>query len=129
MVEGIANIVRIMEEVNVKRFLYLSSIGAGSSKPYMPQPIRFIITDLLLRVPLADHTTNENRIMESQLDWTIIRPGGLTDVKKTNSNLKHGTEYVKIEGSPSISRAHVASFLLNQLENSRYLNQCIWLYE
>ena len=46
IIEGIDNIVRIMEEVKVKRFVYLSSIGAGNSRYYMPQPIRCFIADL-----------------------------------------------------------------------------------
>ena len=83
-----------MEEEKVKRFIYLSSFGAGDSRKYMPQPIRFIIADVMLRVPLADHNTNESRITKSQLKWTIIRPGGLTNGAKTD-NLKHGSENEK----------------------------------
>lgn len=128
IMEGIDNIVRIMEEVKVKRFIYLSSIGAGNSRNYMPQPIRFFIADLMLRVPLADHTINENRITQSQLEWTIIRPGGLTDGSKTD-NLKHGTEKIKMKGNQSISRSNVATFILNQLTNSNYLNKSVWLFE
>jgi len=128
IIEGIDNIVSIMEEVKVKRFIYLSSIGAGNSRYYMPQPIRFFIADLMLRVPLADHNTNENRITQSQLDWTIIRPGGLTDGAKS-VNLKHGSENTKLKGNISISRSSVAYFILHQLTNSKYLNKSVWLYE
>jgi len=128
MIEGIANIVGVMEEVNVKRFIYLSSIGAGNSRNYMPQPVRFLIADLMLRVPLADHNANENRITQSQLEWTIIRPGGLTDGAKSE-NLKHGTEYTKLKGNLSISRSSVATFILDQLTNRSYLNKSVWLYE
>lgn len=126
--KGIDNIVGLMEEVNVKRFIYLSSIGAGNSRNYMPQPIRFFIADLMLRVPLADHNANENRIAQSQLEWTIIRPGGLTDGVKSD-NLKHGIEYTKLKGNLSISRSSVATFILNQLTDSTYLNKSVWLYE
>lgn len=49
--DGIAAIVRIMEETKVKRFVYLSSIGAGDSRTFMPQPIRFFVADLMLRMP------------------------------------------------------------------------------
>jgi uncharacterized protein YbjT (DUF2867 family) len=76
IMQGIDLIVRLLEEANVQRFLYLSSYGAGDSRKSMPQPVRFLIADLMLRVPLADHTTNENRIIGSGLNWTIVRPGG-----------------------------------------------------
>ena len=94
----------------------------------MPQPIRFFIADLMLRVPLADHTANENRITQSQLEWTTIRPGGLTDGAKSD-NLKHGTENMKMKGNQRISRSNVAAFILNQLTNSNYVNKSVWLFE
>lgn len=127
IMEGIDNIVGIIEEANVKRFIYLSSIGAGDSRRCMAQPARFLIADLLLRVPLADHNTNENRITRSQLEWTIIRPGGLTDGAKS-ANLEHGAEYAKLKGNLSISRASVAAFILDQLTDKNYLNKSVWLY-
>jgi putative NADH-flavin reductase len=128
IVEGIDNIVSIMEEEKVLRFIYLSSFGAGDSRKYMPQPVRFLIADLMLRVPLADHNTNESRITRSKLLWTIVRPGGLTNGAKTD-NLKHGWEMTKIKGSLSISRSNVAAFLLDQVTNKDYLNKSVWLQE
>ena len=128
IIEGIDNIVSIMEEEKVKRFIYLSSFGTGDSRKYMPQPVRFIIADIMLFVPLADHKTNESRIAKSQLNWTIVRPGGLTNGAKTD-NLKHGCEMTKIKGSLSISRSSVAVFLLNQVTNKDYVNKSVWLHE
>ena len=128
IMEGIANIIAIMEELNVKRFIYMSSIGAGKSRNFMPQPVRFFIADLMLRVPLADHTANENRIMNSKLEWTIIRPGGLTDGAKSDT-LKHGSEFTKLTGNLRISRSGVAAFILSQLTDTNYLNKSVWLYE
>jgi putative NADH-flavin reductase len=128
IMEGINNIISIMEEERVTRFIYLSSFGAGDSRKYMPQPIRFLIADIMLNVPLADHNTNESRITKSQLNWTIVRPGGLTNGAKTD-NLKHGCEMTKIKGSLSISRSNVAAFLLNQVSNNDYANKSVWLYE
>lgn len=128
IMDGIAAIIRIMEEAKVKRFVYLSSIGAGDSRKFLPQPIRFFVADLMLRVPLADHTANEKRIIHSTLEWTIIRPGGLTDGPKTES-LNHGSENTKRNSNPNISRANVAAFMVNQLTDSAYLNQCVWVQE
>jgi hypothetical protein len=82
----------------------------------------------MLRVPLADHNTNENRITKSQLHWTIVRPGGLTSSAKTD-NPKLGYGKTKTKGSLSISRANVAAFLLNQVTNKEYENKSVWLHE
>lgn len=125
---GIDTIVSIMEAENVKRLIYLSSIGVGDSRNYMPQPIRFLVVDLMLRVPMADHNRNENRIANSQLQFTIVRPGGLTEGPKTD-HLKHGSERIKLKGNSSVSRSNVAAFLLDQVTNTDYLNKMVWLRE
>ncbi len=125
---GITAIIEAMEINNSKRFIYLSSIGAGESRNYMAQPIRFIVADLFLRVPLADHTINEKAIQASELNWTIVRPGGLSDKELTN-NVVHGDQAIKLKGNPTISRANVAAFILDQLTNDTYVNKSAWLHE
>ncbi|MBN2807056.1 MAG: SDR family oxidoreductase [Prolixibacteraceae bacterium] len=125
---GIQLITRVMEEENVMRFVYLSSIGVGESRYYMEQPIRFLIADLLLRVPLADHGKNEKNLMNSKLDWTIVRPGGLTNGPK-HAQLQAGYNKILLKGNPTISRASVASFMLQQLTSVSYSQKAVWLYE
>jgi len=127
-VKGIDNIVSIMEQEVVPRFIYLSSIGAGESKFYMPQPMRFLIVNTFLRVPLADHNANETRIANSKLKWTIVRPGGLND-GPLKSNLLHGSERIKLKGNGGISRASVASFMVSQLNEIVNVKKHVWLYE
>ena len=125
---GVEMIITAMEQAGVKRFIYMSSIGAGESRYFMGAVIRFFLADVLLRVPLADHTTNEKRIAASKLNWTIVRPGGLTDDPKTG-NPKHGSEKIILKGSPKISRANVATFMLEQISGNTYLNKAAWLFE
>ena len=128
IINGIDNIVSIMEQESVPRMIYLSSIGAGDSRKYMALPIRILIANIILRVPLADHTTNEKRIAKSNLQWTVVRPGGLND-DLVSDILFHGSEKTKLNGSPSISRANVAEFMLQQLTDNIYVNKNVWLYE
>lgn len=128
LVEGIANIVNAMEQAGTKRFMYMSSIGAGDSRFLMAQPIRFLIVSLFLRVPLADHNLNEELIAKSKLDWTIVRPGGLTDgVLKEDVNF--GKDIIPMKGNRSISRASVAAFILKQVDNKALFGSAVWLYE
>ena len=128
IVAGMERIIQLMEQEGVRRLIYLSSIGAGESRYYMPQPIRFLVADLLLRVPLADHNANEKRIAGSSLQWTVVRPGSLTDGPETG-NLQHGSNKIAIKGNARISRANVASFMLEQTDHSEYINQAVWLLE
>jgi len=125
---GIASIVRMMEAEGVPRFIYMSSVGAGESRYYIPQPFRFLMVDVMLRIPIADHNVNEECISKSTLKWTVVRPGGLTDGPVTG-NLKHGSEKIKLTGNAGISRSNVAAFMVSQLSDTSCVNAFVWLHE
>lgn len=123
---GVNRIITLMEQEGVPRLIYLSSVGAGESRGYLPQPFRFLIADVMLRVPLADHTLNEQQIAGSLLQWTVVRPGGLGDGPQTGK-IVHGSDKTVFNSNASISRADVAAFMLDQLTESTYLNKAAWL--
>lgn len=126
--EGIENIVEIMQKQGVERFIYLSSIGAGESKYLMSPVARFLIVGLLLRIPLIDHSRNQEVIAQSQLKWTILQPGGLTDNVLTGV-YRSGSESIQIKGNPNISRANVAHFILAEVKQNKFIGREVWLYE
>jgi len=128
VMEGIDRIATVMEDLRVHRFIYLSSIGAGKSYSMMPQPLRFLVFEILLKVPLTDHNKNEQRITYSNLQWTIVRPGSLTNGPATE-NYNHGIKKIKLKKSPRISRANVAAFILRQLTDETYMQKSVWVYE
>ena len=125
---GIKNIVNVMETCGVKRFIYLSSLGAGNSKQLMPAIARLLIVNLLLRIPLQDHTRNQQVIAQSKLQWTILQPGGLTD-KVLTGVYNSGSEMTPIKGSAAISRANVAHFILAEAVHNKFIGKEVWLYE
>ncbi len=124
--QGIANIIQVMEDKKVKRFIYMSSIGAGESKRLMASAVRFLVADLMLRIPLADHALNEAKILASTLDWTVVRPGGLRD-EPAAASLRHGIGNETIKGNLRVSRMDVANFLLQQVVDTQYLKKSVWL--
>jgi putative NADH-flavin reductase len=126
--QGIDGIVTVMEEEGVNRFIYLSSLGAGESRYFMGPFVRFIITGLLLRIPLADHSANEERLAKSNLLWTIVRPGSLTTGVKTGKS-KYGDDFIKLTGNPKVSRADVASFMLDLAGSRNYIKKGVWLFD
>ncbi len=128
IISGIDNIISTMEQEGVSRMIYLSSLGAGESRTYMPLLIRIFIADIIMRIPLSDHNTNEIRIAKSKLQWTVVRPGELND-NLISEILNHGSEKTKIKGSPTTSRATVVSFMLQQLTEKQYINKSVWLHE
>ena len=120
--------VKLLESQKVKRFIYLSSFGAGESKNFMPKLLRFIIVNMMLRIPLADHNQNEKFIMESELQWTIVRPGGLSN-EPHSGKYKYGSEHTTFKGNPKISRSNVAAFILDQLSEKSLINKAVWIHE
>jgi len=126
--KGIDNIVNVMEQQGVNRIIYLSSIGAGESRLFMPIYIRYFIADIMLRLPLADHTANEKRIANSKLHWTLVRPAELNDNLITEI-IYHGAGKTKLKRKSSISRSNVAAFMLQQLTEIEYMNKSVWLHE
>jgi putative NADH-flavin reductase len=123
---GIENIVRIMEQEVVPRFIYLSSFGAGESISMVPAVMRFFVMNLMLRVPLADHNSNERRIMSSKLHYTIVRPGALTDGEFTGKFRFGITKPEK--GNTSISRADLAAFMIAQVTDYSFNKKAVWLF-
>lgn len=95
--------------------LVITGFGAGESKNYLNLFMRLVIR-FFLKDQYQDKTLMEKMIADSNLKWEIIRPGMLTNGKRTNSyqvktKLDQGIKIGKI------SRADVADFLLNQVEN------------
>lgn len=82
--------------------------------------MKYLIVPLLLRHAWADHESQENYIKESQLEWTIVRPTGLTDGGHTGS-YQHGFTVDNKKVTNKISRADTADFMLKQLADDTYL--------
>jgi len=122
---GTTNIVNAMEAKGKTRFICQTSLGFGDSKYLLPWHMKYFIVPLILKSAFADHQLQETVIEKSSLDWTIVRPGNMTNGKKTEK-YKHGfgiNEKIKLK----ISRSDVAHFMLNQINNNNYLHQKIGL--
>jgi uncharacterized protein YbjT (DUF2867 family) len=70
--EGNVNAANGAVEAGVKRFILISSIGAGDSYEAAPLLSRIALSNVL-----PQKTDAENHLKESGLDYTILRPGGL----------------------------------------------------
>src|SRR6266851_4724204 len=92
------------ERAGVRRFLQISSMGAGQP----PQPG----TDEVWAAYLTAKTAAEDDLRSRDLDWTILRPGGLTDAPATGR--------IRLAAPPvpagTISRADVAAVIAALLD-------------
>ena len=100
-----------------KRIVVVSSMGVGESKDQVSFTFKMLMTTVL-RKPMEDKERQEQVVKASGLDWTIVRPGGLTDSPATG-NYKSGLD--PNIGAGQVSRADVAAFVLKQLSDSTYV--------
>lgn len=117
---GTRNLIEVMQKCGVRRLISLSSLGVGESRRNLNFLWKYLMFGLLLRAAYADHVAQEVHIKDSDLDWTIVRPGAYTDGERTG-DYRHGFPATATGLKLKISRADVADFMLNQLSDDSYL--------
>lgn len=120
--EGTRNIIRAMEQADVRRLICQTTLGAGDSRGNLNFFWKYIMFGLLLREVYADHERQENYVKHSSLDWTIVRPAAFTEGKHTGE-YRHGFSSTDKTTKLKISRADVADFMLQQLADNTYLHK------
>ena len=106
-------LISAMETAKVRRLVVVTGFGAGRSRSAMSR-IEQIGHRAVLGGPYADKDRQEALIMESDLDWTIIRPVILTNGRPSDG--------IRVLRDPAqwrnglISRADVAGHLLDTIE-------------
>jgi putative NADH-flavin reductase len=120
--QGTRNIVKAMEHAGPRRLICQSTIGIGDTRGLLPPHYRYVIVPFLLRRTFAEHERQEAAVRSSDLEWTIVRAGALTDGEPTGS-YRHG--FPATEGSLEfeISRADVAGFTVGLLSDGAYLQE------
>jgi len=120
--EGTQQIIQAMEAVGVRRLICLSTLGMGDSWSNLDFYWKYIMFGFILRQVFADHERQEALVRNSNLNWTIVRPGALTDGPRTG-HYRHGFPSTARDIILQISRADVADFILKQLSDQSSLYQ------
>ena len=113
------NAVTAMKESGIRRIVLMTGAGAGDSFATMPLIMKAFIKLTSLKYVYADHDNQEAVLKESGLDWTIVRPVGLTE-KDEIRDLAVGKDD---RHSAFISRKAVAKFLVDCLEDNNFIGQ------
>jgi putative NADH-flavin reductase len=113
-------LVTAMSAQKVKRLISVTGFGAGESRASISflQQIPF---QVVFGRAYADKSRQEWMIKESGLDWTIVRPGVLTDGPQTG-RYKILADFSQWRNG-IISRSDVAAFLVRQIEERTYLHK------
>ena len=119
--QGTRNVLEAMRRQGVRRLICITGIGAGDSKGHGGFLYDRLFNPLLLKTIYADKDRQEALIRASETEWTIVRPGFLTNGPLT----KEFQVINDVTGvtSGKISRADVVHFILDELAANRYVGQ------
>ena len=121
---GTKNIINAMNKNGVKRFICITSLGIKDSKFKLGLYYTLFTIPFILFFYFLDKSKQEELIMNSNLDWTIVRPGQLTNGKK-KTNYNHDTKAGNYILTKMISRASVAHFMLKNLDTNTYFYKAV----
>lgn len=118
--DGTGLVINAMKEAGVKRLAVVTSIGTGDSENQAPFFFKVLMYTAMKKI-FADKNRQEQLVQAQgdELEWCIVRPGGLTVDPPTGIiNVIQGK-------AGSIARADVAQFLLDAItvEDFPYLRQ------
>ena len=116
-------IVDEMQKQNIKRLVAMSNVGAGNSIAFQPWFFTKIILPYFmkwLKVIIEDKNRMEPIIMNSNLDWTIVRCPNIVDKPEK------GTCNATLDGKGlglSITLPDLSKFMVDQLNQTAFIKQ------
>jgi putative NADH-flavin reductase len=123
LVVGMHNILLAMELEGVSRLSYLSADTVRDARDEL-SPFRKLFVPLIFRNSSADHELIEAMIKSSRLDWSIVRPPMLTNGAPTG-HYRSRTHLKASSVIPRLSRADLASFMLDQLNDESLVHGAV----
>ena len=118
-------LLRAMKESGVRRLICVTGVGAGETKGHGGFFYDRILYPLFTKGIYADKDKQESLIRESHTDWTIVRPAPFRH-KRPPGPLKAVTDVDDVT-LRRISRLEVAEFLVEELEQNRYVRQSVFI--
>lgn len=115
------NLISLTEENGLERIVVCSAWGVAETEKEIPFWFNWFIKNSNIGVAYKDHERQEEELKKSKLNWTIVRPTGLTNFK----NDKKVIESYNNEPKPklTISRKNVAKFMVNALKRNELIGK------
>lgn len=116
--ESTAHILNCIGETSAARIVVVTGVGAGDSRGHGGFFYERLLFPLLLRNTYEDKNRQEELLRNSTTNWTIVRPGSLTNGPRTG----HYRVLEDLTGVTlgRISRADVADFIVKGLHERTY---------
>jgi putative NADH-flavin reductase len=125
--QGVAHIIETMKKYGVRRLVCVSSSATDPRTRYHDSGGGFVFEKILKpltintigRTTYADMQRMETLVVNSQLDWIIVRPSGLFETESI-TDYQVGEAFIRGQFT---SRADLAACILDQLTSDRFLRK------
>ncbi|MFC3194843.1 NAD(P)-dependent oxidoreductase [Marinicella sediminis] len=121
---GTQAVIRVMQELGVKRLIVQTTFGSGPSKQLL-RTVDRLFFDWVLKPQIADTDQQDQLVRNSGLDWTIVQPVHLSDRTDDDHELLASTQLNV--GQWNISRQLVGTFHAQALDNDTTIGQTVAL--
>lgn len=122
--KGTRNLIEAMGRHGVQRLLCETALGISDAWWQMGLYYTLFVRPVILPFYFWDKVRQEAVIRASDLDWTIVRPGMLTNGPK-RGQYRQGPQVGHWLRTVRISRADVAAFMVDQLTDRRYVRATV----
>lgn len=120
--ETMQNLIEIGVSGKLKKVIFTSAWGVNETKKDIPWWFRWLIDNSNIGVAYQDHERQEKLLDNTRLNFTAVRPVGLTNslvTQKVRVTLENNTPTPNL----TISRLTTAKFMLDCLEQNLYNRQ------
>ncbi len=126
LTDGIRLIARTMEEAGVRRFVVLATPSVPSDEDRPSRKVRLVVRLVRLLIPDAyrEIVGMGREAVGSGLDWTVVRQ--LLPDNRPPSGVVAG--FVDRSTRFAVSRADVARFMLDQVEDETFIHRLPLIY-
>ena len=116
-----------MQAIGPRRLLCLTGAMVGTLPSNVSLTLRVMATAYRYWCPelAADASEQEHMVINSQLDWTLVKPPRLTNTPPTQL-IRSGPE-LHVGLLSCISRDDLATFMLNEARDSQHLQERVYV--
>lgn len=122
----VQNIILASKTNPLEKVIVISAWGVGETKKDLPFWFRWFIDNSNIKYGYLGHEQHEKLLKNSKLNWTSVRPVGLTNFEKREEILTSTNNFPipKL----TISRKSVARFILEVLESKIFERQAVTIF-
>lgn len=120
-------IVDAMRARNVRRLVCVTGAMIGAMPPNTSRAMRAMAATIRKRhrALMADRAEQEEIVIASGLDWTVVKPPRLTNGARTKT--VHAGPALKVGLSSSLCRQNLAEFVFRAAAHGRFVGQRVYV--